>query len=108
MKREEARLIAEAEAKEKALEDAEEARLEKLRVEQEKRDKKKQKDKVIEAPPHIRHRPQLTHTDRSELVDFGRRGRKMSGMSGQVGTGRGFLIWAKKFFSLPISLYHTL
>ena len=47
MKREEARLIAEAEAKEKALEDAEEARLEKLRVEQEKRDKKKQKDKVI-------------------------------------------------------------
>merc|ERR1712013_814923 len=44
-KREEARLIAEAEAKEKALEDAEEARLEKLRVEQEKRDKKKQKDK---------------------------------------------------------------
>merc|ERR1712013_531082 len=35
VKREEARLIAEAEAKEKALEDAEEARLEKLRVEHE-------------------------------------------------------------------------
>merc|ERR550534_2067087 len=45
VKREEARLIAEAEAKEKALEDAENARLEKLRLEQEKRDKKKQKDK---------------------------------------------------------------
>merc|ERR1712142_874310 len=45
VKREEARLIAEAEAKEKALEEAEDARLEKLRLEQEKRDKKKQKDK---------------------------------------------------------------
>jgi len=45
VKREEARLLAEAEAKEKALEDAENARLEKLRLEQEKRDKKKQKDK---------------------------------------------------------------
>merc|ERR1719466_723819 len=44
VKREEARLIAEAEAKEKALEDAENARLEKLRLEQEKRDKKKQKE----------------------------------------------------------------
>ena len=48
--------------------------------------------------PHIRHRPQLTYTDRSELVNFGRRGRKKSGMSGQVGTGRDFSFWPKKFF----------
>jgi len=45
VKREEARLIAEAEAKERALEEAENQRLEKLRLEQERKEKKKQKDK---------------------------------------------------------------